>query len=213
MRGAAHRYSERGDAGDEQDTPTGGDLFMRRVIGSVPLVLSMLALTLLVTGCPKRPGTSQASAPPPSGAGSAARAGGPVAAATTAPSRGSAAVTPQPSEFKATESLKDVHFDFDKYEIRTEDARILDADAAWLKARPNDLLLIEGHCDERGTSEYNLALGERRAKAAMTYLVGQGIQAQRITLISYGKEQPLCATHDEACWALNRRAHFLVKSR
>ena len=184
---------------------------MRRVIASVPLVLSMLALALLVTGCPKRPGTSQASAPPPSGAGSAARAGGPVA--TSAQSQGSSATTPQPSEFKATESLKDIHFDFDKYEIRTEDARILEADAAWLKARPNDLLLIEGHCDERGTSEYNLALGERRAKAAMTYLVGQGIQAQRVTLISYGKEQPVCTAHDEACWALNRRAHFLVKSR
>jgi peptidoglycan-associated lipoprotein len=124
-----------------------------------------------------------------------------------------AATPPRPSEFKATESLKDIHFDFDKYEIRPEDARILDADAAWLKSRPNDLMLIEGHCDERGTSEYNLALGERRAKAAMTYLVGQGIQAQRITLISYGKEQTVCSTHDEACWALNRRAHFLVKSR
>jgi peptidoglycan-associated lipoprotein len=164
---------------------------MRRVFGSVPLVLSMLALMLLVTGCPKRPGMSQASAPAPSGA----------------------ATPPRPSEFKAAESLKDIHFDFDKYEIRNEDARILDADAAWLKSRPNDLLLIEGHCDERGTSEYNLALGERRAKAAMTYLVGQGIQAQRITLISYGKEQAVCTTHDEACWALNRRAHFLVKSR
>ena len=186
---------------------------MRRVIGSVPLVLSMLALTLLVTGCPKRPGMSQASAPAPSGAGSAAGAGGPVAAATNAPSQGSSATPPRPSEFKATESLKDIHFDFDKYEIRPEDARILDADAAWLKSRPSDLLLIEGHCDERGTSEYNLALGERRAKAAMTYLVGQGIQAQRITLISYGKEQAVCSTHDEACWALNRRGHFLVKSR
>ena len=73
-------------------------------------------------------------------------------------------------------------------------------------------MLIEGHCDERGTSEYNL-LGERRAKAAMTYLVGQGIQAQRITLISYGKEQPVCRGHDETCWAVNRRTHLLVKSR
>lgn len=186
---------------------------MRRVFGSAPMVLSMLALALLGTGCAKRPGVSQASAPPPSGAAGSARADGPVSASTSALSRGSAAATPLPSEFKATDNLKDVHFDFDRYEIRPEDARILDADAAWLKARPNDLLLIEGHCDERGTSEYNLALGERRAKAAMTYLVGQGIQAQRITLISYGKEQAVCRGHDEACWAVNRRAHFLVKSR
>ena len=186
---------------------------MRRMIGSAPLVLSMLALALLGTACAKRPGMSQASAPPPSGTGSAAGAGGPVAAATDAPSRGGAATTPLPGEFKPSESLKDIHFDFDRYEIRAEDARILDADAAWLKTRPNDLVLVEGHCDERGTSEYNLALGERRAKAAMTYLVAQGIQAQRITLISYGKERPACTGHDEACWALNRRAHFLVKSR
>jgi peptidoglycan-associated lipoprotein len=74
-------------------------------------------------------------------------------------------------------------------------------------------VLIEGHCDERGTNEYNLALGERRAKATMNYLVGQGVQANRITIISYGKERPTCTEHSEACWAKNRRAHFLVKAR
>ncbi len=75
------------------------------------------------------------------------------------------------------------------------------------------LLLIEGHTDERGTSEYNLVLGERRASAAMSYLVARGVQAGRITILSYGKERPLCSTHDEACWAQNRRAHFLVRAR
>jgi peptidoglycan-associated lipoprotein len=173
----------------------------------------MVALTLLVTGCPKRPGMSQASAPAPSGAGSAARAGGPVAAATDAPSRGSSATPPRPSEFKATESLKDIHFDFDKYDIRPSDAKTLDGNAGWLKSNPNHLVLIEGHCDERGTNEYNLALGERRAKSTMNYLVSQGVQASRITIISYGEERPLCNEHNEECWAKNRRAHFLVKPR
>ena len=74
-------------------------------------------------------------------------------------------------------------------------------------------MLIEGHCDERGTNEYNLALGERRAKSTMNYLVSQGVQASRITIISYGKERPVCTEHTEDCWARNRRSHFLTKSR
>ena len=122
------------------------------------------------------------------------------------------ATPPRPSEFRETENLKDVFFDFDKYDIRPGDAKVLDTNAAWLKTN-NSLVLIEGHCDERGTNEYNLALGERRAKATMNYLVGQGVQANRITIISYGKERPICTEHTEACWAKNRRAHFLVKAR
>ena len=83
----------------------------------------------------------------------------------------------------------------------------------WLKSNASNLVLIEGHCDERGTNEYNLALGERRAKATMNYLVSQGIQANRITIISYGEERPVCNEKTEACWAKNRRANFLVKPR
>jgi peptidoglycan-associated lipoprotein len=132
--------------------------------------------------------------------------------ATPAPAPPSATRAPsRPSEFATTEHLRDIHFDFDKYDIRLGDARILDASAAWLKTN-TDLVLVEGHCDERGTNEYNLALGDRRAKAAMRYLVGQGVQARRITTISYGKERPVCHEHSEACWSQNRRAHFLVKA-
>ena len=87
------------------------------------------------------------------------------------------------------------------------------ADAAWLKSNPGNLVLIEGHCDERGTNEYNLALGERRAKSTMNYLVAQGVQASRITIISYGKERPVCTEHNEGCWSNNRRAHFLTKAQ
>jgi peptidoglycan-associated lipoprotein len=100
-----------------------------------------------------------------------------------------------------------------EYDVRPEDAKTLDSNAQWLKSNPNHLVLIEGHCDERGTNEYNLALGERRAKAAMNYLVSQGVQASRITIISYGEERPQCSDRSDSCWAKNRRAHFLVKPR
>src|SRR5947208_1647334 len=120
-------------------------------------------------------------------------------------------VRPAPREFVAIPELRDIHFDFDKYDIRPGDARTLDANAAWLKASASQLLLVEGHCDERGTNEYNVALGDRRAKAAMNYLVAQGVRANRITVISYGEERPLCTEHNEACWSQNRRAHFLVR--
>jgi len=124
-----------------------------------------------------------------------------------------AATRPEPREFTAVPDVVDIHFDFDRYDIRPDDVKILDASADWLKSNPRFLLLIEGHCDERGTNEYNLALGEHRAKAAVNYLVSQGVQVGRMTLISYGEERPTCADKTEACWAQNRRAHFLVKSQ
>jgi peptidoglycan-associated lipoprotein len=110
-------------------------------------------------------------------------------------------------------ALKEINFDFDKSAIRPGDARILDASAEYLRANGDQLVLIEGHCDERGTVDYNLALGERRAKAAMNYLVSRGIAADRFTLISYGKERPVCTDKTEACWARNRRDRFLTKAR
>jgi peptidoglycan-associated lipoprotein len=187
--------------------------------GSVLLVAPVLVLSLFLAGCPKRPATTAASAPPPTGsptpsaaAPSTSAPGPAMTPSTAAPSTAAPATPPRPSEFRETENLKDVYFDFDKYDIRAGDARILDTNAAWLKTNDN-LVLIEGHCDERGTNEYNLALGERRAKATMNYLVGQGVQANRITIISYGKERPTCTEHSEACWAKNRRSHFLVKAR
>ena len=177
----------------------------------------VLALSLFLVGCPKRPATTAASAPPPTGSPSpsaAAPSTAPSPSMTPSPVAPSTSSTnpPAPSEFRATDNLKDVFFDFDKYDIRANDAKILDTNATWLKSNDN-LVLIEGHCDERGTNEYNLALGERRAKATMNYLVSQGVQASRITIISYGKERPTCTEHTESCWAQNRRAHFLVKAR
>jgi peptidoglycan-associated lipoprotein len=141
------------------------------------------------------------------GAGSAGAGGGSGAGATgtTIPS------LPSPKEFVETAALRDVYFDFDRYEIRTGDKGTLDENAKWLKTNQSALLLIEGHADERGTNEYNLALGERRAKATRDYLVSVGIEAGRITVISYGEERPTCTDKADACYTKNRRAHFLVK--
>jgi len=118
-----------------------------------------------------------------------------------------------PKDFADTANLQDIHFDFDKATIRPDAARLLDGNAGWLRSNGNMLVLVEGHCDERGTNEYNLVLGERRARATINYLIGQGIAQDRLSLVSYGEERPLCTEHNEACWAKNRRAHFRVKER
>ena len=149
-----------------------------------------------------------ARAPGRGGAGAGGRrgaAGGAAATGTTIPS------LPSPKEFVESAALRDVFFDFDRYDVRTGDKGTLDENAKWLKSNQSALLLIEGHADERGTNEYNLALGERRAKATRDYLVSVGIDAGRITVISYGEERPICTEKTDACWAKNRRAHFLVK--
>jgi peptidoglycan-associated lipoprotein len=187
-------------------------------------MVSLLLCVVVLAGCAKRPAMTAASAPAPTGAAQATTppapaptpappaATPPPAPTPAAPPTAVPAARPPVQEFAANPNLKDIHFDFDKYDIRPGDAKILDGNATWLKSN-NVLVLIEGHCDERGTNEYNLALGERRAKATMNYLVGQGVQAGRITIISYGEERPLCTEHTEACWARNRRAHFLSKPR
>jgi len=106
--------------------------------------------------------------------------------------------------------LKDIRFDFDRYDVRPEDVGILKENAALLAKYTRMKVQIEGHCDERGTAEYNLALGERRANSAKKYLVSLGIPEGRISTISYGKERPLDPGHNEEAWAKNRRAHFVI---
>jgi peptidoglycan-associated lipoprotein len=119
---------------------------------------------------------------------------------------------PAPHEFDEAAGLRDVHFDFDRATLRPEAVRILDANARWLLEHPGTLVLIEGHADERGTNEYNLSLGETRARIARDQLVTRGVVASRITILSYGEERPKCQESAESCWGHNRRAHFLVKS-
>jgi peptidoglycan-associated lipoprotein len=109
--------------------------------------------------------------------------------------------------------LKDIFFDFDNYEIGAAQMEVLRQSAALLSQRPGMKIQIEGHCDERGTLEYNLALGERRATTVKRYLVSLGISDDRIATISYGKERPADADHTEEAWAKNRRAHFIILSK
>jgi len=117
------------------------------------------------------------------------------------------------AKVEETPSLEDIHFDFDKYNIRDDAKEILRRNADWLKKNPAVKIQIEGHCDERGTNEYNLALGDRRAKATRDYLVSLGINPERISTISYGEERPLDSGHNEEAWAKNRRAHFVIVSK
>jgi peptidoglycan-associated lipoprotein len=180
----------------------------------------MIIGLLFVAACAKRPvATTPTAAPAPAPAPPpAAPAPAPAQIAPAAPPPAAAAPEPAPrpappKDYMANDNLKTIHFDFDKSNIRPGDAKTLDANAKWLVANPNQLLLIEGHCDERGTPEYNLALGDRRAKAAMNYLVAQGVQSDRITLVSFGLERPLCKEHNEGCWSQNRRDMFLVKEK
>ncbi len=106
--------------------------------------------------------------------------------------------------------LKDIHFDFDRYSIGLEEAQILKENSALLKKYPGMKFQIEGHCDERGTGEYNLALGERRANSVKKYLSSLGISPSSISTISYGEERPFDQGHNEEAWTKNRRAHFVI---
>ena len=118
--------------------------------------------------------------------------------------------TMEPAASQLTTDLKDIHFDFDQYSIRQEDRKILSSHADYLFKNKNVKIVIEGNCDERGTTEYNLALGDRRAQEAKKYLVNSGVDQKKIKTISYGKERPLDPDHNEEAWAKNRRDHFVV---
>lgn len=131
----------------------------------------------------------------------------------TSPPPPAAPVTPAVSEQELFEqNVKDVYFDFNKSDLRGDAQQALNSDAEFFKAHPSLTFTIEGHCDERGTEEYNLGLGQRRAAAAKQYLVNLGVDASRINTISYGKDRPFCTEHTEECWQQNRRDHFVLGS-
>jgi len=174
------------------------------------LVLALLAAVALA-GCGKTPPPA---APPPPPAPTP-----PPPAPTPEPTP-----IPQPSEYDRIKAmsiddierlklLEEIHFDFDKSDIREVDRPILAKNAETLKKFDFLKVTVEGHCDERGTVEYNLALGERRAKAAYDYLVSLGVPAERLRTVSYGKEIPVCTESTEECWARNRRDKFTVSGK
>src|SRR5258705_1445746 len=192
-------------------------MLIRTRCSQATLLLSTLALAVLLTGCPKRPMMPITSVPAPPAAAAPAPAPvatAPASSAVLAQPPAPAPISPAPpKEYRSNAALKGIHFDFDKSNVRSGDGRVLDASSVYLKANPDQLVLIEGNCDARGTGEYNLALGERRAKAAQSYLVAQGIPASRITVVSYGNERPVCSEKTEACWLQNRHDEFLTKAR
>ena len=119
--------------------------------------------------------------------------------------RGESTATP------AESPLKEIYFDFDRYDLRADARAVLNANADWLRANPSARVQIEGHCDERGTTEYNLALGAKRAQSAKDYLVSLGILAGRLSTISYGEELSACTESTEVCWQKNRRDRFVIQ--
>jgi peptidoglycan-associated lipoprotein len=154
----------------------------------------VLAASLALAGCTKKAPPALPPAPEPT-------------TATQAPAPVSGPVAGSQADFAAQLMGQDtIYFDTDKYDIDQTDQAALRAQAAWLSRYPGKRATIEGHCDERGTREYNLALGERRANAAKNYLVSLGVDASRLTTVSYGKERPVALGSDEASWAKNRRA-------
>jgi peptidoglycan-associated lipoprotein len=169
----------------------------------IAMLLVAVAALAALTGCAKK----AVQAPPAPATPPPAAAPAPTPTPTPAPTP-----TPPPAPapaFQATD-LKPVFFDYDAYTLTAAAREILDGDARLLRENATVKLVIEGHCDERGTAEYNQALGERRAQAARDYLVNAGIDASRLRVISYGKERPFATGHDEAAWAQNRRAQFSI---
>jgi len=117
----------------------------------------------------------------------------------------------KPMDSMSSYNLADIHFDFDRYDLRAQDRETLSRHAQWLTDNASTRILIEGHCDERGTVEYNLALGEKRARTAKDFLENYGVSSSRLEMVSYGKERPLDPGHDETAWAKNRRASFVKR--
>lgn len=181
------------------------------------LVWSLLALFTLV-GCGGKVAQTQNSAPSPvwTVENPNASAGGSLGSSveakrlTSAPSSLDALQSGQSTATSPSSPVKDVYFGFDRYDLTEEGRATLKANADWLKRNPAMRVQIEGHCDERGTDEYNLALGAKRAQAAKDYLVSLGIDADRLSTISYGEEIPVCREQTEECWVQNRRARFVI---
>jgi peptidoglycan-associated lipoprotein len=175
----------------------------RSLLSSVTLVA--LLLTFLFTGCAKEeppPPTAEAQPRPGVGAGGASSSSGAATTDVTRSQRFQQAL----QDFQN----QDILFDFDKYDLRPDARSVLDRKVAFMNENASVRSQIEGHCDERGTNAYNLALGERRANAARQYLTTAGVSAGRLSTISYGEERPLDPGHNESAWARNRRAHFVV---
>jgi peptidoglycan-associated lipoprotein len=159
---------------------------------STGLKFAAVVSALLVAGCASKKEAPPAEVPPPP----------PAAAPQQAPV---STIVPGSAEDLRVNVGDTVHFDYDQYSLTDEDKGTLQRQATWLQKYPAVRVTVEGHCDERGTREYNLALGARRANAVKEYLASLGVSSSRVETVSYGKERPICTQSDESCWAQNRR--------
>ncbi len=180
------------------------------------IVLAALSALLLVSACAKKP--EPVVTPPPQTTERAPTTdvapdttpAGPVDVQEEAPPQ---SIQELQAEAERAGLLGDVFFDFDKYDLRSEARDRLQKNAEYMTQHPQLRFNIEGHCDERGTNEYNIALGQSRSTMALDYLVSLGVGASRFKTISYGEERPFCTESNEACWQKNRRARFVITSR
>jgi peptidoglycan-associated lipoprotein len=193
---------------------------MHRVRRLAALAALTMAVAVFAAGCHKKVPAPAPAPPPP-----------PPAAPVTPPPPPPPPPAPQPvpapaplsedqifaqktlEQVNLEKPLDDVYFELDQSAIRDEARAPLQKDADWMKKWTSTQVTIEGHCDSRGSSEYNLALGSRRAEAVKDYLVGRGIPAGRLAVVSKGKEQPFCTDENEGCWQQNRRGHFIVTAK
>lgn len=192
----------------------------RQLLAMTSLCLAM-AIGVAACGGKKAPVPPPAPPPPP-----------PAATAAPPPPRPPAPPPPPPAarppaplsedeifarktldQLNSERPLGDVFFDLDQATLTPASQSTLSANSTWLKRWPSTRINIEGHCDERGTAEYNLGLGERRAASVKSYLVSLGVPADRVTVVSKGKESPFCNTSDESCWQQNRRGHFIITGK
>ena len=182
------------------------------------IVVPVLLVT--VNACHKRPPATASTRPP-------AKTTAPVPPSSSPRSANTAAAAPEATpltesqlfermtldQLNASQPLSDVFFEVDQNILRDDARQVLQRDAQWLSKWPQTKIRIAGHCDERGTSEYNLALGDRRAITVRDYLMGLGISADRIQTVSLGREAPFCTSTGESCWAQNRRGHFVITAK
>lgn len=194
---------------------------MTRVRQIAFLIVSCAAVAVFAAACHKKvPQVAAAPPPPPPPAAVAPR---PPAPPPPPPAPAPPAPAPLTEEqifaqkslaqLNSERPLDDVFFDLDKSEVRNDARASLQKDADWMKKWTSTQITLEGHCDSRGSSEYNLALGNRRANAVKDYLVSLGVPAARVAIVSKGKEQPFCSDENEACWQQNRRGHFVITGK
>jgi peptidoglycan-associated lipoprotein len=178
------------------------------------LAFLAVAVLPLTEGCKKKPPTTTEEARPPVGAPSTPeQAVPPPPAPPREAPEGGDVMSDEIADMNRKGYLQDAYFDYDASDLRDDARSALSANAEWLKRYPSIQVLISGHCDERGTSAYNLALGDSRGNAARNYLESLGVSGGRVRTVSYGKERPFCTESTEDCWQQNRRSHFVITAK